>query len=497
MAPERALEVLLDPDLDPIVEVVLAAEGDDRYRAWAHDGEVAFRRRDEGPGWAFEETSVRGRNPLGDQATDRFAGLDAERASLHPRRSDNAYPFAYEQVAQLFDHPAAPDLCVVHSAAHNWEDQGGHRGEHGSIDAVQARAPFIIAGAGVRAMGRVPRACQLVDVAPTVAELLGCAPAPDAVGLNGSPREGAALRRQDGDPLVDLLDGGRPDLVIGVLWDGTNPNVLYDLAERGEAPNVARLMQMGTTFEHGAVASLPTVTLANHTAIITGAHPGHHGILHNAWYDRRSGQQIITNSAATWPTAMQWLSDDVDSIHTAVHRTWPDAFTVSINEPCDHGADFSTFGLVRAGESVDRPPLETPHTTERFVRPVKEYRWGSRVDHTGVDQAVGLLSGHYRGTEWPLPKFMWVNFTLTDAAFHEGGPHSEIARASVHDTDARLGEVLDAVEQAGVFDRTAFFLVADHGMEETNPEVRGDWGVALRQAGVAFRDEGYGFLYVE
>ena len=34
-------------------------------------------------------------------------------------------------IAQLFDSPAAPDLCVLHSAAHNWEDQGGHRGEHG------------------------------------------------------------------------------------------------------------------------------------------------------------------------------------------------------------------------------------------------------------------------------------------------------------------------------------------------------------------------------
>jgi membrane-anchored protein YejM (alkaline phosphatase superfamily) len=152
---------------------------------------------------------------------------------------------------------------------------------------------------------------------------------------------------------------------------------------------------------------------------------------------------------------------------------------------------------MRAGEELDRPPLETPHTTERFVRPVKEYRWGSRVDHTGVEQAAGLLSGRYRGREWPLPKFLWVNFTLTDAAFHEGGPHSDIARASIHDTDARLGEVLDAVEQAGVFDRTAFFLVADHGMEETNPQVRGDWGVALREAGLSFRDEGYGFLYLD
>ena len=91
---------------------------------------------------------------------------------------------------------------------------------------------------------------------------------------------------------------------------------------------------------------------------------------------------------------------------------------------------------------------------------------------------------------------MWVNFTLTDSAMHEGGPHSEIAAASVRDSDARLGEVLDAIERAGAFDDTAFVLVADHGMEENDPTVRGDWDVDLRAAGLRFRDEGYSFLYL-
>jgi hypothetical protein len=46
-----------------------------------------------------------------------------------------------------------------------------------------------------------------------------------------------------------------------------------------------------------------------------------------------------------------------------------------------------------------------------------------------------------------------------------------------------------------VFDRTAFFVVADHGMEESNPSVTGDWGGALRETGVPFRDEAYMWLY--
>jgi arylsulfatase A-like enzyme len=91
---------------------------------------------------------------------------------------------------------------------------------------------------------------------------------------------------------------------------------------------------------------------------------------------------------------------------------------------------------------------------------------------------------------------MWCIFTLSDSAVLEGGAFSEFAAAAVRDSDARVGEVLASVERAGVFDDTAFVLVADHGMQETDPGVRGDWDVALRDAGVDVRDEGYSFLYV-
>jgi len=336
----------------------------------------------------------------------------------------------------------------------------------------------------------VPRVARLVDIAPTVAELLGT--------MVGS--DGRHLAGQDGEVRADVLDftGGRPHHVVGFLFDGLNPNVLYAMAAAGEAPNVARLMAMGTAYEWGAMAGLPTVTLANHTSILTGRLPGHHGILHNTWFDRARHEQVITNSQATWPRAMQHLDAGVETLHEVIHRVSPDAFTASINEPCDSGADYSTFDYFRRGEVPPLPDVDgIPHTTERFVRPSKDYAWSTVVDHMGAEQAVGIWSGEYHGVTYPHPRFIWCNFTLTDSAFHAGGPHSEIAAASVRDTDARLGEVLGAVERAGVFDDTAFVLVADHGMQQSDPAVRGDWDAALRDAGITFRDEGYSFLYLD
>jgi len=117
-AADAALEVLLDSALDPIVDMVCTAR-DGAYEALTHDGRVTFRRTGDG---TYERVSVSGTDPLADQTTGKFEPLADERAHPFPHRSENAYPYAFDHIAQLFDAPAAPDLCVLHSASHNWED---------------------------------------------------------------------------------------------------------------------------------------------------------------------------------------------------------------------------------------------------------------------------------------------------------------------------------------------------------------------------------------
>jgi len=479
-----ALDVLLDVALAPIVEMVVSAEDDGTYVASAVDGSVRFRRTGPRGRHDYEVLGVDGRNPVGDQRVDRFPTLADEQAHRFPARTANSYPNAYESIAQLFDADDAPDLCVLHTAAHNWQDQGGHLGEHGSLGIVQARAPFVIAGRGVRADGVVDRCARLVDIAPTVLALLD----------SDAPATADGAVRHD----VLLDDGTRPRSVVGFLLDGCNPNVLAAMTAAGDVPNIARLMAMGTTYRFGALAGLPTVTLANHTSILTGRYPGHHGVLHNAWMHRATGAQVITNSPLTWPWSMQWLTPGTQTVHEVLHHAHPGVFTASVNEPCDVGADFSTFEYFRAGQvpEIAVSAEHLPHVTERFVRPSKNYTWSSIVDSLAAEQASGIWAGEYRDVAYPRPEFMWVNFTLTDSAMHEGGPYSEMAAAAIRDTDGRIGDVLDAIERAGAFDECAFVVTADHGMEETDPAITGDWDAALRAAGVPFRDEGYAFVYL-
>jgi phosphonoacetate hydrolase len=490
---DEALEVLCSTELSPLVELVCWQSGPDTYEARSVDGRVRFRRHADGPSVCFAIEDSSERNPVADQDRARFSPLVDETANLRPGRRQNSYPYAYEHIAQIFDHPCAPDLCVLHTSSHRCED---HRGEHGSLGVVQARAPFVVSGAGIRRQGLVERHCRLVDVAPTVLSLLGVTPG-RGIGPSGSPRTDAYLSRQDGDVIESVSDPDAPrtERVICFLLDGTNPNMLYDMTASGDAPAIARLIEQGTAFRHGAFASLPTVTLPNHTSLLTGCHPGHHGVLHNAWYDRRLGRQVVTESASTWQEAMQWLAPGIQTVHEAIKDKMPDACTFSVNEPADRGASFSTFELFRTGRQRELAGLAAarPIATQQFVQSSEAYRWGTTIDDSSVAQACALLEGKMGG--YPPPVFMWVNTTLTDSASHEAGPNSEMARAAVRDTDARVDEILRAVERSVGLAGTTVLVLADHGMELNDPDVTGDWGVALEEAGIPFRDEGSGFLY--
>ena len=63
-----------------------------------------------------------------------------------------------------------------------------------------------------------------------------------------------------------------------------------------------------------------------------------------------------------------------------------------------------------------------------------------------------------------MPDLMALSLYLTDGAGQNEGPHGDLARAAIAETDARVGRVLDLYEDAGVLDQTIIVLTADHGM---------------------------------
>ena len=449
---DRALDVLLDPALAHVVDLVcwhekgLVHVADSQgHSALAPDGAV---------------TVLAGRDPVAD--TDPL--------------SEDGYPFAAARLHSLFSDPRAPDLAVVHTGGHHWPERGGHLGEHGSLNATQSRAPLVLSGAGIEARGVLEQTARTVDIGATLAHLSGG----DAGDMDGAP---LALARPVGA------------YVVGLLWDGAPSSELLSLAADGSLPNVARLLSRGCALRGGAIAEFPSVTLVNHTCALTGVGPGRHGIVNNAFYDRVLGEQVVPNSAASWHRAMDWLRPGV---RTVFERLPAGATSACVNDPVDRGATYSTFALIRetgqggTGTLADwlPPAADDVHATQGHVATHPDYAWATQVDAIGLTQALDLWR------EGEPPRLMWWNTTLTDAAHHAGGPGSGIARDALGDADRRLGVWLDLVEQRGLTDQVTVVLTADHGMQAAEPGCTGDWDAALIAAGVVFRDEAYGFLYL-
>ena len=199
----------------------------------------------------------------------------------------------------------------------------------------------------------------------------------------------------------------------------------------------------------------------------------------------------------------RYLVDSIETLHEAVHRSFGDwepadgptsdkAYTASVDEPSARGADYATLEPTDSFPNpadyiaTQNPSELTQDTTQVCAEEDPEgYVLESTLDHQGQTQARRL----YEDTaQHPLPKYFINNFTLTDGAGHHFGSHTPCAMSAFHDSDRRLGRILDAMGGAGVLGETLIVVTGDHGAENQNLEAHGgpsDFSAKLTEAGVA------------
>ncbi|MFZ2503181.1 MAG: alkaline phosphatase family protein [Nocardioides sp.] len=488
---DKLIAAACSPDLADIVDLVLWVEpdGDGPATAYAanHLGTVR---------WVGEEPRevIAGSDPIGSEDPMAFLPYAEEVAHASPRVStDNAYPLPALRMRSFFAHPdRSPDFAIVHTPRHFFPEEHGHVGEHGSLDVIQSRAPFVMSGAGVEPAGYVAEYARLVDVGPTLAHLAGV-PADDQVDRAGVPLDGTVRSAH--------LTGALPRFVIGILWDGGHSGEVLDGAESGRLPGVARLIERGVAYRGGAVAEFPSITLTNHTAILTGVGPGRHGVMGNVYYDRSTGERVVPNDESTWHRSAEWLKPEARTVFEMVadHVPAGGVRTASVDEAIDRGADYSTMALIRASGEAGADALDDAlpdPTTSPFLGDPgfledSYFRWGVRVDDLGLQQMLDLWAD-----PTTAPHLTWWANVVTDAGHHGAGVRSPMGRDALRQADARLSVFLDHLEALGVLDEVAIVLTADHGFETSDSAVTGSWKAALDAVGVPYRDEGPGLVYL-
>ena len=473
------LALLTDPGAAEHTDLVITHRAD-AYEVWARRGMVRFERHSADGRQTFRVVEQLGENPIADQRHDRVAtcGAELEAAANSGRPTDDpnrafiephqlSYPHAYERIAQLFDSPYAPDL-IVSPKCYAF---GLQPGQHGALDVVQSRAPLAFAGPGIRP-GLYETAPQHVDVAPTICRLLGFPhiDGRDWSGRTAGERGVAAdvyLQRQDGRVLGEILadDAAPAARAYFVIFDGLSNSELQWLLDHDDPgiANLRRLLDRSARFRFGSTVNFPTITWPSHSALFTGAWCGHHDIVNPTYYDRAARQALAPQGQTVMTET--FLGAGVETLYEAVHRVrGAAARTASIHEPQGRGADHAPLEGRVLGPRDRLKALTAELAAAISPRWLADGHEGvhreALVDARGLAQALVLFDDAAHAP----PVLTAHEFTLTDGAGHEYGPHSDGLREAIAETDRRLGVVLDLLEAKGLLDSTVFVFTADHGM---------------------------------
>jgi hypothetical protein len=214
--------------------------------------------------------------------------------------------------------------------------------------------------------------------------------------------------------------------VVVISLDGLTPRALTRLGRAG-TPVLHQMMDEGAYTLNARTAYELTVTLPNHTSMVTGRRIdpvyGGHGV---TWNDDRKRPSTVQRAAGV----------PVESVFSAVHaaglgtallssktkfslwqRSWP-----------------TSFDFVKIREERDKA------ITLSAVADLRDFDRALTFVHLGKTDK----EGHARG--WMSPRYL-------DA---------------VRDSDARVGEILAAIDAAGEADETLVVVTADHGGVKRN-----------------------------
>jgi hypothetical protein len=167
-----------------------------------------------------------------------------------------------------------------------------------------------------------------------------------------------------------------------------------------------------------------------------------------------------------------FLGSGVETLYEAFHRVLgPHAFTANIHEPQGRGADHAAVERRVVGPRDRLKALTADFVgaiDPRYTRDGHEaVHREALLDARGLAQVLVLFDD----PSHPPPVLVAHEFTLTDGAGHEYGPHAEGLRAAVAESDRRLGCVLDMLDAKGLLDSTLFVFTSDHGMAAQDVEL--------------------------
>jgi len=253
------------------------------------------------------------------------------------------------------------------------------------------------------------------------------------------------------------IDASKPaealsEHVIMISIDGLVPDY-YTAPERVglRAPNLV-LMRTGGAYAEGVEGVYPSVTYPAHTTLITGVRPARHGIVQNRIFEAPTEPQT---------KAWYWFADALKSETLWMLAKKAGLKTAAVGWPVTVNAEID-YNFPEIWDPAEKPitaKRAAQYTTPGLLQ--KALAAGTLAKETGSDGRRTAVS-EFIITEYK-PNLLLIHLAELDDAHHIHGPRTPAAIAVAERVDGCLGRLLEATRRAGIFERTTFFIVSDHG----------------------------------
>ena len=239
--------------------------------------------------------------------------------------------------------------------------------------------------------------------------------------------------------------------VIMISIDGLVPEYYTSPAQLGIKVPTLTQMKLGGAYADGVEGIYPSVTYPAHTTLVTGVRPAIHGIVQNRIFEAPPAPQT-----KDW----YWFTKELKSETLWTLAKKAGLSTGAVGWPVTVGAeiDYLVPEIWDPAEPKPTPKRSIQYSTPGLLE--KALASGSDGDTT-TDGRRTAISEHIIATY--KPNLMLIHLVDLDDAHHKYGPRAPEAIQVMERQDGYLSRIIEATRKAGIFEKTTFFIVSDHG----------------------------------
>ena len=231
------------------------------------------------------------------------------------------------------------------------------------------------------------------------------------------------------------------------LADGARPDVLEDLLQRGDLPNIASYLVEPGSYRR-ATTAFPSTTGPAYLPFLTGRFPGPCGVPGIRWFDRARYRKW-----GMWGKGgcRSYVGGGSYLMNTDLNPAAQTLFEVFDRPACIFSSFNRGVGFLGNRTKILHSMLWLcAHLTDRWDR---------------VDEAALRL---VRSALRRRPDFMYAVFPGVDEYAHLTGPFSKTTLGAYRTLDRAIGEVCGLLRREGRLSETLLVLSSDHGLSDTH-----------------------------